>query len=155
MNPFKALFILIAFGFSINVTAQKAKVTADNQNDTKQEFLSYYEQRAAEDAKYEQEFKAENSNEDKVFWEEQKQYEKKLKKNNRKAYRVYIQGKKESYSQHNNYCDHDHHSDYYYRNARFYYYDYNSRSNYETRSSGATISTPVRINTPSVRLGIF
>lgn len=155
MDTFKALLILIAIGFTINVNAQEANRTDEPKKNTKEGTVTYYQQRAAEDAKYEQEFTAQNDSQDKAFWKEQKKYEKQLKKNNKKAYRAYIQGKKDAYAEHHQHCNHDHHSDYFYSNAQFYYYQYDNRQNYQRRPSRTSISTPVRISTPSIRLGIF
>lgn len=155
MNTIKAALFLIVFGFTLNVNAQDDNSPDTTQKDTKQATVTYYQQRAAEDAKYEQEYKAQNDSEDKAFWKEQKKYEKQLKKNNRKAYRAYIQGKKDAYAEHHNHCNHDHHSDYFYSNARFYYYQYDTRRNYNRSPNRPIINTPVRVNTPSVRLGIF
>jgi hypothetical protein len=147
MNTLKAALFLIVFAFTLNVNAQE-------DTDTKQG-TAYYQQRAAEDAKYEQEYQAKNDREDKAFWKEQKKYEKQLKKNNRRAYRAYIQGKNDAYAEHHQHCNHDHHSDYYYSNTRFYYYQYDNRRNYNRSTNRPIINTPVRVNTPSVRLGIF
>lgn len=155
MNPFKVAFFLIVFGFTLNVNAQEDTATKTVEKDTKQSTAAYYKQRAAEDAKYEQEYNAKNDSEDKAFWKEQKKYEKQLKKNNKRAYRAYIQGKKDTYAEHHQHCNHDHHSDYYYSNTQFYYYQYDNRRNYNRSTNRPIINTPIRVNTPSVRLGIF
>jgi hypothetical protein len=52
---------------------------------------SSYEQREAEDANYELKFKAEYTKAEESFWQQQKQYERNLKEDNRRAYRAYIQ----------------------------------------------------------------
>ncbi|MGM5470079.1 hypothetical protein ACS386_07350 [Flavobacteriaceae bacterium LMO-SS05] len=112
---------------------------------------SYYEQRAEEDAKYEQKFTADSKKDEQQFWEDQKNYEKDLKKRDRKAYRAYMNGKRDAYAEHYNHCDHScHHSDYYYNHASFYYHRYYYYDRYPNRNS---TSTSVRIGTPSVRLG--
>lgn len=155
MNTLKIALILVIFSFSINSTAQENDEATTAKKGTDQSALAYYQQRATEDAKYEQEYKAKNQSEDKAFWQEQKKYEKQLKKNNRKAYHAYIQGKKDAYAEHQHHCNHDHHSDYFYSNARFYYYEYDNRRHYNRSTNRPIINTPVRVNTPSVRLGIF
>lgn len=117
---------------------------------------TYYQKRAAEDAKYEQEFVAENKEEEDTFWDEQKEYEEDLKKRDRKAYRAYMQGKKDAYAEHYDHCNnHCHHSHGYYQHASFYYYGYNNYYYERYPKQRSTISTGVRVNAPSVRLGIF
>jgi alkaline phosphatase len=156
MDTLKTLLIITAFSFYTNVNAQETQVSKDKPEYTKQEKESYYQNRALEDAKYEQEFKAENRTKDQAFWDEQKEYEKELKRSDRKAYRAYMQGKKDAYAEHHEHCNsHCNHSDYYYGQARFYYYDYDNRPYYRTSPSRNTMNTGVRVNTPSVRLGLF
>ena len=159
MDTLKTLLIITAFSFNAYMNAQETPVSADKPEYAKQEKESYYQNRALEDAKYEQEFKAENKTKDQAFCDEQKEYEKELKRSDRKAYRAYMQGKKDAYAEHHEHCNsHCNHSDYYYYyygQARFYYYDYDNRPYYRTSSSRNTMSTGVRVNTPSVRLGLF
>lgn len=155
MKKIKALVIIMAGGLIINVNAQESKSVDDLKKQSEPDTATYYEQRAYEDAKYEQEFNAKNEREDKSFWKEQKKYEKQLKKNNKIAYRAYIQGKKDAYAEHHQHCNHNHHSDYFYTNTQFYYYEYENRRNYDNRPYRPVISTPVRVSTPRIRLGIF
>ncbi|AIY12917.1 hypothetical protein [Cellulophaga baltica] len=112
---------------------------------------TYYKQRALEDAKYEQEFTADDKITEEEFWDEQQAYEKDLKKRDRKAYRAYMKGKRDAYAEHYNHCDdHCHHSTHYYSHATYYYYGYNR--NYYRPSNRTTIRTSVRV--PSVRVGV-
>jgi hypothetical protein len=53
-----------------------------------------YQRRGLEDAQHEQELEVKSKAEETYLWEEQKQYEKELKKNDRRAHRAYLQGKK-------------------------------------------------------------
>ncbi len=156
MNTFKTTLFFISLVFTSQSWSQETSVSAES----KQEKRSYYEDRAIEDAQYEQKLSASSDKDDQAFWAEQKEYEQDLKKNNKRAYRVYMQRKKRAYAEHHNHCDsHCHHSDYYYQQASFYYYDYNNNYNnrpyYRSSPSRNTINTGVRVNTPSVRLGIF
>ncbi|MEZ7503623.1 hypothetical protein [Flavobacterium sp. Arc2] len=154
MKTVKALLILIIFSFLPNANAQKARVTNDTEVETKHS-VSYYEQRGLEDALYEQQFEAKSKTEERAFWEEQKKYEKELKKNDRRAHRAYLQGKKEGYAAHHDHCDnHCHHSDYWYQYAGHYYYGY-SEPRYENRSNRTRVNTQIGVTTPKVRLGIF
>jgi hypothetical protein len=87
-------------------------------------------------------------------FEEQKQYEKELKKNDRRAHRAYLQGKKRVMP-HHNYCDsHCHHSEYWYQHAGYYYYEYRE-PRYENRASRTTVNTQIGVRTPQVRLGLL
>jgi uncharacterized protein YwqG len=154
MKTVKAVLILIIFSFVPNVNAQKARVSNDTQVETKHS-VSYYQQRGLEDAKYEQQFEAKSKTEERAFWEEQKQYEKELKKNDRRAHRAYVQGKQEGYAAHHDHCDSDcHHSTYWYQHAGHYYYGY-SEPRYENRSNRTTVNTQIGVSTPNVRLGLF
>lgn len=150
MRIFKTLVFILTISFSFIMQAQKAEANNEASIDKK----SYYEKRAAEDAKYEQQFFAENKDEEEAFWEDQKAYETELKKKDRKAHRAYIQGKKDAYAEHYEHCNHHcHHSNYYYHHASFYYYRYD---NYYYRRSPqrSTINTRVNVRIPSVRLGL-
>ncbi|WP_308992612.1 hypothetical protein QLS71_013255 [Mariniflexile litorale] len=151
MKPNKIIVIFLAVIFSSIANAQEAKATTKTQIETK----SYYEQRAIEDAKYEQQFIADNKDEEDTFWDEQKAYEKDLKKKNKKAYKAYMKGKKEAYASHYSYCDaHCHHSDNYYHHASFYYYRYDN-SHHTRYPQRSTINTRVNVRTPRVSLGLF
>jgi hypothetical protein len=119
-----------------------------------QDQLSYYEQRAREDAAYEQSLElAEEEETD--FWEDQERYEKELKKRDKKAYKAYMKGKRDAYAEHYEKCGHHcHHGSHYYSHATFYYHGYHGhryyRGPYRTR-----VHTGVRIATPRVRVGIL
>lgn len=160
MKSFKLIVLLILFGFfSITTFAQKTETKISNESkattQTKTDKLSYYRQRAIEDAKYEQQFNAENEDEEIAFWDEQKHYEQKLKAKDRKAYRVYMRGKRDAYASHYAHCNaHCHHSDYYYHHATFYYYGYD-RYYYERYPQSRSINTTVSLGVPSVNLGLF
>lgn len=112
MKIFKTTLVLIILGFSSMISAQNETASKE----TKEDKMSYYEKRALEDAKYEQQFQADNKAEEETFWEEQKSYEKELKRKDRKAY---MKGKRDAYAEH---YDHCHHSEHYYHHATFYYY---------------------------------
>jgi hypothetical protein len=86
---------------------------------------SYYQQRAREDAQYEQQFRAGSKKRRTSFLEGTKEYEKNLKSQDRRSYRVYIEAKNDAYAAHYHNCNATcHHSDYYYHNAGYYYYEY-------------------------------
>jgi hypothetical protein len=154
MKTVKTLLIIITCSFFFNGNAQEAKANLDAKIETKRS-VSYYEQRGLEDAQYEQQFDAKSKTEEQAFWHEQKLYEKELKRNDRRAYRAYLQGKRDGYAAHYDHCDsHCNHSDYWYQHADYYYYEYR-QPRYENRSSRPIGNTRIGISTPNVRLGLF
>ena len=151
MKLFKTSIFIIALGFSLVAQAQKSEVS----NETKVDKKSYYQKRAIEDAKYEQQFSAETNAEEETFWKEQKNYENDLKEKDKKAYRAYMKGKRDAYANHYEHCDnHCHHSECYYQYASFYYYRYDGYY-YERYPRRNTVSVRTRINTLSVSLGLL
>lgn len=152
MKSAKTLIAVITISFSCILNAQDSKVETQNSIDKK----SYYQKRAEEDAKFEQQFSAKTKAEEETFWNEQKNYENELKQNDKKAYKAYMKGKRDAYASHYNECNHHcHHNDYYYHHASFYHYRYNEDYYRRYPSNRSTISTNVRVQTPSVRLGLF
>ena len=147
MKTIKIIFTVIIFlSGSFIFSQEKEKVS-------KEDLKSYYQKRAKEDAKFEQNFKASSKSEEKKFWKGQKHYEKDLKEKDRIAYEAYMKGKKDAYAQHYVYCsDHCHHSRYYHSHVNFYY---DSSYNYERRSNRRSTNTRIRFRTPKVSLGIF
>lgn len=155
MKTFKTILTILFFGSLAAANAQQAKVSHKTRVNPSQEKWSYYEQRGAEDANYELKFRAKSKSDEQTFWHEQKQYEIELKKDNKSAYRAYMQGKKDAYAEHHHHCDdHCHHSDSFYRHAGFYYYEYDHR-NFERSPSRTSVNTRIGVSAPSVRLGIF
>ena len=146
MKYFGFLIALLAFTSTTHLFAQEEKDT------TEQDKLSYYEQRAKEDAKYEQSLALENENDEEDFWDDQKQYEKDLKKRDKEAYKAYMKGKRDAYAEHERHCSHRcYHSDQYYHHASFYY----SYHDYHYPSRRSSIRTGIHVGTPSLRVGIF
>ncbi len=132
--------------FSMGINAQNSEMT-------EAEKLSYYEQRAKEDATYEQSFTADDPEDEEDFWEDQKTYERNLKKRDKKAYKAYMKGKRAAYAEHEAHCDnHCHHSEHYHYHASFYYHDHNNY--YRSYPSRTTIGAGVRIGAPRVRIGL-
>lgn len=151
MTLFKTLVFAIIIGSSFATYSQEAEVSQDERIDKR----SYYQKRALEDAKYEQQFTADSKADDEIFWEDQKTYEKNLKRNDKKAYRAYMKGKKDAYASHYEHCDnHCHHSDHYYHHASFYYYGYSNNYYNNRYNNRSTVNTRVRVSTPSVRAGL-
>ena len=142
--PFFSLAILL-FSF---VGSMAQEVTS-----TEQENLTYYEQRAKEDAQFEQSQQL-AEDEEEEFWESQKEYEAQLKKRDKKAYKAYMKGKRDAYAEHRSHCDdHCRHSDHYHTHASFYYY-HNEPYRYRSYPRGTTIRTGVGISVPSVGIGL-
>ena len=155
MKTVGTILSIVFFGTVASINAQATSVKSEMSLNTNQDRMSYYEQRGADDARFELEFKSKSKAEEKAFWKEQKQYEKNLKKQNRKAYRAYIASKQERYAEHYHHCDtHCHHDESFYQYAGYYYYGYDQR-NYQTSPRTISVNTQIRVNTPSLRLGVF
>ena len=152
MKSLKAIACMIILSIASLTNAQDSEVASETSIDSK----SYYQKRAEEDAKFEQQFTAKTKAEEETFWKEQKAYEKDLKQKDRKAHKAYMQGKKDAYAEHYSHCNsHCHHSDHYYHHASFYYYRYDPYYYERYPRSRSTMSTNVRVSTPSVRLGLL
>lgn len=150
----KTILALFLFGTIAATQAQETSVRSETNINAHSNKITYYQERGAEDAKFELAFTAKTKAEEKAFWKEQKAYEKELKKKNRKAYRAYIASKKEVYTTHHYSCDaHCHHSDAFYNHAEFYYYQYNQPS-YQRSTSYPAVRTQIGVRAPSVRLGL-
>tara|TARA_R110000751_G_scaffold105189_3_gene201111 strand:+ start:4395 stop:4835 length:441 start_codon:yes stop_codon:yes gene_type:complete len=120
---------------------------------TEKEKLTYYEQRAKEDAQFEQSQELAEAEEEE-FWESQKEYERELKKRDRKAHKAYMKGKRDAYAEHREHCDsHCHHSQHYHTHASFYYY-HNDHYSYRSYPRRTTVRTGLGISAPSVRIGL-
>ena len=155
MKTIKNLLVLLFFSAVATATAQNVSGRTEVKVSNNQDKMAYYKQRGSEDARFEMAFKAKTKAEDKAFWNEQKEYEKNLKRQNRKAYRVYIASKQEAYAEHHHRCDaHCYHSDSFYHHAGYYYYGYEP-TNYQSRPSSTTVNTQIGVRAPSVRLGVF
>ncbi|PKB44726.1 hypothetical protein AX016_2948 [Cellulophaga sp. RHA19] len=142
----KVHFLLTAILVTVSFTA-----VAQEKEPTEKEKLSYYEQRAKQDAAYEQSTEVALEDEEE-FWEDQKAYEKNLRKRDKKAYRAYMRGKRDAYAEHAEHCNsHCHHSDYYHSHTT-YYYSYNNYRRAPRRST--VVRTNVGIRVPSVRIGL-
>lgn len=123
-------------------------LSAAQENPAQVEKESYYEQRAREDAQYEQQLSL-NEEEARDFWEDQEQYEAELKNRDRKAYKAYMKGKRDAYAEHYRQCgNHCGHGPQYYSQAHFYYSRY-----YYPRPS-RTWRTGIRTDLPDIRLGV-
>lgn len=147
MKTMKSILTVIIFLSASFAFSQESIKT------TKEDKKNYYQKRAKEDAKFEQQAQGKSKSEEKKFWKEQKSYEKDLKRRDEIAYEAYMKGKRDAYSEHREHCDsHCHHGYYYSFHASYYYgghYEY-ERRNYR-RSSGTSIS----IGTPSLGISIF
>ncbi len=153
MRSLKTIVFIMMVHFSFTTNAQDGEIPNETTEDKKK---SYYQKRAEEDAKYEQQLSSETKADEATFWEEQKNYEKDLKRKDKKAYKAYINSKKAAYATHYEHCNHHcHHSENYYHHASFYYYRYDGYYYRSYPRSRSTISTNVRVPTPSVRLGLF
>jgi hypothetical protein len=139
----RTLFLVFAFlSFGL--------LQAQEKEEKKVSKTAYYKQRAKEDAKFEQEYKAKSKKEQRKFWKEQKAYERDLKEKDKIAYEAYMQGKRDAYAEHNEHCNHHcSHGYYYHSHARYYYtYEYRRQPRYNS-----SINTRVRISAPRIRIG--
>ncbi|MDO7172679.1 hypothetical protein [Mariniflexile sp. AS56] len=152
MKLFKIVVSIVAVSLVSVGYAQETKIASE----TKVDKQSYYQNRAYEDAKYEQQFVAETKAEEEAFWKEQQAYEKDLKRQDKKAHKAYVKGKKDAYKSHYSHCDsHCHHSASYYGHASFYYYGYHEHYNQRYPRRSSSVSAGVRVATPNVRVGLF
>ncbi|MFV8357159.1 hypothetical protein ACNQGB_13345 [Flavobacterium sp. XS1P32] len=155
MKTIKSLLILLFLGIIATAHAQEASVKSETNINVNTDKITYYQQRGREDATYELTFTAQTKAEEKAFWKEQKEYEKELKKKNRKAYQAYIASKEDVYTTHHSHCDsHCQHSDAFYGHAGFYYYEYDQK-NYQRRPSTTSVRTQIGVRAHSLRLGLF
>ncbi|WP_108424019.1 hypothetical protein [Flagellimonas amoyensis] len=147
MKHIEFFIMILALTFSTAMAAQE-----NGTPETEQDRDSYYEQRAKEDAEYEQGLAMRNEEDEKDFWKDQDKYEKDLRKRDKKAYKAYMKGKRDAYAEHAAHCDSQcHHSGHYHRQAQIYYtyHEYH----YPRRST--VVQTGVRVATPRVGLSIF
>jgi hypothetical protein len=83
--------------------------------------IAFYIQMAEKDARYEHSLQLDLVEDEADFWKDQKNFELGLKQTNYNAYKAYIQGKKEAYSEHEIHCDGAcDHGAYYFAQASFY-----------------------------------
>ena len=74
MKKLKTVFAIVFFGIIANAGAQEARVRNEARISSDQDYTTYYQQRGAEDARYELEFIAKSKSDERAFWQEQKQY---------------------------------------------------------------------------------
>ncbi|SFC06910.1 hypothetical protein SAMN04487891_105193 [Flagellimonas taeanensis] len=147
MKHTEFFIMLLALTFSTVMVAQEKGTEAPELDRD-----SYYEQRAREDAEYEQALEMRNEEDEKDFWKDQDKYEKDLRKRDKKAYKAYMKGKRDAYAEHAAHCDnHCHHSDHYHRQAQIYY----TYHEYHYPRSSTVVQSRVRVATPRVGLSIF
>lgn len=150
----KRINFVVIFGFLLVTSALNAQKNKEEVQ--KVDKQTYYEQRAREDAVYEQSLQASELEDEEDFWESQQVYEKNLKKRDRKAYRAYMKGKRTAYAEHAEHCDHHHH-----HSVHFYYYagHYYSSPRYSSyRSYYYNPGTRVSVHAPAIGVrvgGIF
>lgn len=85
------------------------------------EDLKVFEQRAVQDANYEQTMDWKSVEDEADFWKDQRMYERSIKKMDYRAYMVYIRAKSRAYSAHKAICTSDsEHGSYYLSQASFY-----------------------------------
>ncbi|AUC86498.1 hypothetical protein CW731_14940 [Polaribacter sp. ALD11] len=139
-----SVILLITASFSYAQDQEKDSVVSKE---------NYYNKRAKEDAKFEQEFNSKSKSQDKKFWKEQKEYEKELKKRDEVAHKAYMKGKRDAYAEHNKECNNLCSHGYYYHDHVSYYYhgNYSSKRN----SNRSSTRAKVVVRTPSIRLGLF
>ena len=153
LNKIYPLIVLLIFSF--------ASFGQEDNSKTKKEDIdiaTYYEQRAKQDAEFEQNFRAESKAEERKFWKQQKRYERELRRRDREAYHAYMQGKHDAYMEHHANCHANCYHGYYYRDhAHYYMYGYYGNHFYYHRypRNRSTIRTNVRVNSPRIRLGVF
>lgn len=84
--------------------------------------LAFFEQKAMEDALYEQAMHWQTEEDELDYWTDQRNYEKALQQNQHHGYQVYIFSKRDAYRKHQESCDPlCGHGDYYQLQAAFYF----------------------------------
>ncbi|WP_185782385.1 hypothetical protein [Croceivirga lutea] len=137
------LFWLLSFVFLItfSLNAQDVSIASS----------IYFQNRAKEDAAYEQSVKFKDTSDEEDFWKDQKGYEKDLKKKNKEAYLVYMKSKKEAYAKHSKHC-----SDACEHNKNFYSHTYSYQSYERTYYPRRLVmGAQLRVDTPKLSLGNF
>ena len=87
----------------------------------KQRALTFFMEKALEDAVYEHNIQLTNTEDEIDFWNDQRNYERALKKLSYTAYQVYVNTKLEAYDNHRLICDApQNHSKHYLQQANFY-----------------------------------
>ena len=113
MKTVKALILIFVFGSGPISLAQEL--------DTSVYDLQFYERLAQRDAAYEQDLKFSNEQDERDYWQDQKNFEKLLFQKNPEAYHVYISNKGPSYIDHIHNCDAEcGHGDFYKREVAFF-----------------------------------
>lgn len=83
--------------------------------------LQFFEDKAWQDATFEQGLHWSNAEDELDFWKDQRKFEERLMKSDRAAYLAYLSQKKEAYLQHRESCDKScEHGDFYYLQASYY-----------------------------------
>jgi hypothetical protein len=125
MKWFGYVFVLVIFTTN-SVFAQNHKV------DSKKQRISFFMERAQQDAKYEQTLVTGNKEDELDIWKDQKRFEKDLKDWDWASYDAYMFAKKNAYLKHDEVCeDHCNHTDYYFEQITPYLmyqpYDYHKQ----------------------------
>ena len=83
--------------------------------------LAFLEQKAVEDAAYEQAVSWQNEEDEVDFWTDQRNFERQLELDDRQGYQVYLNSKRTAYENHLARCDKGcDHGDYYQLQSAFY-----------------------------------
>lgn len=115
MKTTKALLFIYILGFGSLSLAQESQNTATDQE------LQFYERLAQRDAAYEQELHFANEQDERDYWNDQKNFEDMLLLKHPKAYQVYISSKGSSYIEHIQICQHAiGHGDFYKREVALF-----------------------------------
>lgn len=104
--PILVFLLLVSYG----IEAQETPI----------EKLDFYVSLAMNDAKLEQNNNLLNPEDERDFWNDQINFEKKLSAKNPRAYRAYLSGKHIAYARHQKECRGHDHSPFYFRQASFY-----------------------------------
>lgn len=128
------IFVFILFPGLVSL-AQGDAVTND---------LLFYERLAQRDAAYEQSVQFSNEQDERDYWNDQKNFEQLLLQKNPKAYQVYISNKGPSYVDHIQQCEKQcTHGDFYKREVAFFLLKTSQDS-----IQGLSLSNAVRKNSP-------
>lgn len=97
-------------------------LVAAQQLAVKDHHLSLYEDRARQDAAYEQQIQWQTEEDEVDYWTDQRNFEKALQNSYAEGFQVYINSKRAAYMEHQRTCgDQCHHGDYYQLQASYYF----------------------------------
>lgn len=112
---------VLQYGTLLMLMLLAGLMTVRAQEHNHQASLEFFEDKARQDAAYEQGLHWNNAEDELDFWKDQRRFEEQLMKVDRPAFIAYLQNKKAAYLEHRESCDSScEHGDFYYLQASYY-----------------------------------